>query len=192
MARRSIRYAMLVSAVVLRTWAAAPAYANTGPVVDLSEDTTTCFDTFTAALAEATGGRIDDAPATADEASTDEQLDARIDAPFVGELTFGVEPKEPVKEFVLSIEYAARDFGGSANIFTGSSGCTAADDTVDFSVAFVGNDWNDIISSFRTFSGCRVKHYEHRDFGGASLPYQTTQDYIGDAMNDQTSSLQWT
>jgi len=189
-------------------WSAAPAAATDRPgtrtavegrycVVDLSpdaarapEENRRCHSTFTDAIADATGGRVTDAPATTELARDDADLDLRIDQAAEPDTVTDGSPfaAAPARSpYVLSIEYSARDYGGDAHIFTATAGCNPG----GWQNEYVGNLANDVISSFRTFSGCKVRHFEHRDFEGASLDYQESQAYIGDAMNDQTSSLRW-
>ena len=78
------------------------------------------------------------------------------------------------------------DWGGSKT-WTASNGC-------DFShwwvVSDVGSVWNDRISSAKAYSGCiHFRHFEDINYGGAVVT--CTCYYVGDAMNDRTSSLQF-
>ncbi|MEU5693683.1 hypothetical protein [Actinosynnema sp. NPDC020468] len=50
--------------------------------------------------------------------------------------------------------------------------------------------WNDRISSFRTYGGCQgVRLYEHDNTSGSCGSYFYDVSYVGDAMNDKTSSF---
>lgn len=55
---------------------------------------------------------------------------------------------------------------------------------------YVGDDWNDQISSIACAPGCGLKVYEHRDFGGYSKVFRGKMVYVGDAWNDDISSLE--
>ena len=54
-----------------------------------------------------------------------------------------------------------------------------------------GSGWNDVISSFNGYSGCRAMLFENAGYVGASYGYSPGTSYVGDAMNDQTSSISW-
>ena len=55
---------------------------------------------------------------------------------------------------------------------------------------YVGDEWNDQISSIACAPGCGLKVYEHRDFGGYSKIFRGKMVYVGDAWNDDISSLE--
>jgi hypothetical protein len=133
-----------------------------------------CFGTFAEAIRTATAGAVKVSPNLRPE----ELTDAMLAAPGL----------LPLASFVIGIEYEHADFGGSSIIYNGGGTC----DQFSFSVSYVGDAWNDRISSARAFSGCNHSvHYEHSDFGGASVDCFTSCSYIGDAMNDRTSSIRW-
>lgn len=48
-------------------------------------------------------------------------------------------------------------------------------------------------SSFKVYSGCWAKLYEHTNFAdsGASIGYNDTMAYVGAAMNDRASSVKY-
>jgi hypothetical protein len=56
---------------------------------------------------------------------------------------------------------------------------------------YVGDDWNDRISSVSCAPGCRLKVWEHRDFAGASKSFAVggATVYVGDDWNDRISSV---
>jgi hypothetical protein len=54
---------------------------------------------------------------------------------------------------------------------------------------YVGDNWNDKISSIRVSPGCRIVAYMHRDFQGDSTVFDQDYRYVGDLWNDQISSL---
>jgi hypothetical protein len=53
----------------------------------------------------------------------------------------------------------------------------------------LGGDWNDRISSIACNSYCEVTVYEHRDFNGALQTFRGAISFVGEAWNDDISSL---
>ncbi len=51
--------------------------------------------------------------------------------------------------------------------------------------------WNDRISSFRSYAGCRTTIFEHASYGGSTYGPYTNSSYVGAAMNDKASSIRW-
>jgi Peptidase inhibitor family I36 len=83
----------------------------------------------------------------------------------------------PDVPFMGCIAYEHRDFGGAKFTFRGN-----------VNVKYIGDRWNDKISSFACRGGCTMTFFEHRDFKGAHRSWGTTQ-YVGDDWNDSISSL---
>lgn len=54
---------------------------------------------------------------------------------------------------------------------------------------YVGDAWNDKISSIACSPGCGLRVWEHRDFTGASKTFNGAYVYVGDAWNDRISSM---
>lgn len=54
---------------------------------------------------------------------------------------------------------------------------------------WVGDGWNDRISSVQCDPGCTLEAYEHIDFGGARERFRGSVAFVGPAWNDRTSSL---
>jgi hypothetical protein len=165
-------------------------------VTDLSKPNTpaTCYDTFTAAIAAATGGRITDAPADSRVAMNDERLLARVyntgdtrkekiqtDDKKKG----GIQPR--IFGIIGTIFYQS-DFESSSATWSAES----CDDTtsIDWQVAYVGDDWNDDFESARGGNNCQMKVFEHRDFQGASSPWFWESAWLG-VLQDEGSSLQF-
>ncbi len=161
---------------------AVPAHAEEKPrhcVVDVAAATSpmSCYDSFTTAIAKATGGRVTDAPADVRTAMRDPKLIAQLnDTSF-----------SPAQGFVLSTEWDGSNFSSDSISFTGTTGC----DEFNWSVSYVGDRWNDDISSYQAFSNCVVRHWEHRDFAGVSTAFDRGQPDMG-WMDDETSSIDWT
>ncbi len=55
--------------------------------------------------------------------------------------------------------------------------------------SFVGEGWNDRISSIQCTPGCRMIAYEHANFGGARQGFGTT-GFVGQFWNDRISSAE--
>ena len=55
---------------------------------------------------------------------------------------------------------------------------------------YVGDHWNDRISSIACNPSCYVVVYEHRDYGGAHWTFHPNIQYVGDDWNDAISSLE--
>lgn len=132
-----------------------------------------CFQNFSEAIFAATGGAVSVSPNTKPEDFNVQELP---------------DDQQPAASYVIGIEYQHSNYRGSSIIYRNNRTCSG----YQHSVAFVGAGWNDRISSARAYSGCNHSvHYEHRDFRGASRDCGTACSYIGDAMNDKTSSIRW-
>jgi hypothetical protein len=53
---------------------------------------------------------------------------------------------------------------------------------------WIGNWWNDRVSSVSVEPGCHLTVYEHRNYGGANYTLYSSTNYIGNIWNDQISS----
>jgi hypothetical protein len=61
----------------------------------------------------------------------------------------------------------------------------------DWQYSNIGTAWNDRVSSFTGYSQCQIKIFENDNVGGASLGPLSYSDYVGAAMNDRTTSMQF-
>jgi hypothetical protein len=147
---------------------------------------TVCYASFRDAVRNATGGRVSDAPASALAALRDPAFEAKVNAASAQTSRSGL-----AADTIISIEYTERDYGGLDQIWMASRGCPDDNlDDVDWSIDDVG--WTeDLISSFHGYANCYVKHYENRNQGGASTPFQYARAYIGGPLDNRTSSLEW-
>jgi hypothetical protein len=69
---------------------------------------------------------------------------------------------------------------------------SALHNTMDFSTSsLVPLGWNDVISSFRSFSNCQTVLFEDINFGGSTTQKTVDLSFVGKAMNDRASSIQW-
>ena len=138
---------------------------------------TTCYDTFTAAIAAATGGQITDAPANSRVAMNDQRLLARLNASGDKKSTAAIQENVPVG----IIFYEAAFQGPSVSFLEepATTYCTRTPKTPDTELPYVGDYWNDNFSSFIAFNNCWGKVWEHRDFGGVSTPWARRMGDIG-------------
>lgn len=97
----------------------------------------------------------------------------------------------PNVETVISIDYIDLNFGGASYTWTiSASGCVSGGPT--YFVTSMPSGWNDDISSYHAYANCHHNpHYENNNFTGAVSNCASICLYIGDAMNDQTSSEKW-
>lgn len=138
----------------------------------------TCFDTFSDAIYAATQSRVRLAPSITPDLVDDKMLNGT--RPDSGSSIAAVN--------VIGIEYRAADFGGDTFTITNASTCATINHTFNIPVSF-----NDTISSARAFAGCNhAHHFENTGFTGAHMDCGQACSYIGDAMNDRTSSIRWT
>ena len=146
---------------------ALPEGAPSAPSVEV------CFPTFSDAVYKATGGALllpeDFEPANLTEEML---LEAGGDS------------------FVLSVEFWNRNYNENPNeskIYDAPYRCS---DSISWQTSYVGRH-NDKFSSARNYSRCNVvRHFEHSDFGGAKVDCSPC-GYMGDAMNNRTSSIKW-
>lgn len=140
-----------------------------------------CFATFAEAVSYATGGtvRLDTGASRADQLAAFRLAAARS--------TIGIIA---ASKTVLGIDYWDIDYGGAAFVWwtTNPEGCNDGSRYEgDFYNAAA---WNDVTSSAESFQGCSYfGHHEHEYQGGAAVDCGYSCSYIGDAMNDRTSSV---
>jgi len=145
---------------------------------------TTCYDSFTVAIAKATDGRVTDAPDDARTATHDAHLTAQLTAMETREN--GVAKlRAPI-----SIMYDDADFRGSSLIYTGDRDCTNEIGDVIYSVALVRPEWNDRIGSYRAYRGCWLSLFKDLNWTGDSIPFAGDRTDVG-FMDDETSSILW-
>src|SRR5262249_17114350 len=142
---------------------------------------TTCYDTFTAAIAAATGGQITDAPADPGVAMKDKGLLERLNATGVKKSTGA---NQPIADVPIITLFCAEDFercviGGNSITYTGRP-CDNSVFPVEWQVPYVGDDWNDWSESFRGFNNCWGKIFKDRDFGGEFKNFAPERASFGD------------
>jgi hypothetical protein len=163
-------------------------------VQDLETQAVSCFASFPEAISAATGGRITDAPADAHAAALDEAFAARVNALAAGSTDRrrdGRADVAPRTTLVVAVQYEDADWQGASYTYTSTFGCDTNKATVEHQVTVMPSGWNDEISSFRAFSGCVEVLYESGNFSGAQTQPAASWAYVGDAMNDQASTIRW-
>jgi hypothetical protein len=116
---------------------------------DLQPAERTCFPRFADAIFFATGERLDPHASPLDY------------EPLAVE-----SPNDTQGAYVIGVEFEHIWFGGSSLTYTSDVTCYGWYHTV----AYVGDGWNDIISSARAYSGCwHSYHYEDSVFGGSII-----------------------
>lgn len=96
---------------------------------------------------------------------------------------------------VVGVEYQHANFGGATlTSWVAPNGfvCTGSFSDVDAWFDGVPAGWDNVISSFRGFSVCWTRIWEHPNRVGASFGFAPDTSYVGDAMNDRTSSYDMT
>ncbi|HEX6755137.1 MAG TPA: hypothetical protein VF109_04235 [Mycobacteriales bacterium] len=137
----------------------------------------TCYATFPAAIAAATGGRVR-APASAAAAASDARFAAALDDPSV-----------TAASVVVGIEYTNANYSGSTLTLSAPGRCDDSNDA-DYWYATLPAGWNDVISSFRSYSNCAQQLFRNTYFqGGALTGILTNTPYVGAPANDQASSI---
>ncbi|QUX29365.1 hypothetical protein KGD83_01835 [Nocardiopsis akebiae] len=94
---------------------------------------------------------------------------------------------------LLMTWYDLPDFaGGSTQVRGDFGGC----DGEGYGIAYVGDDWNDRVSSFRTFNGCNtVSGYHHANYGadayycGKCGDSGFSESYVGSGADNAISSF---
>lgn len=90
--------------------------------------------------------------------------------------------------YLLARLYDDADRTGVFYEITGAAPCDSNAD-VDASVANIGSAWNDRVSSFQGYSSCEIRVYENASYTGASYGAFASSNYVGDPMNDRTTSV---
>jgi hypothetical protein len=93
-------------------------------------------------------------------------------------------------DHLLGVVYQHRNFGGRSTWFIADQPCTPTLADVDKRKQLRGF-WNDRISSFHGYSGCRIKLWEHHGTDpGASSTWQRRSERVSAAMEDEASVIE--
>ncbi|MFE1559197.1 hypothetical protein ACFW6V_29950 [Streptomyces sp. NPDC058734] len=134
-----------------------------------------CYGTFREAIAASTDGRITDAPLSG----------KRIDQKLADRLK-GSSATAGAAAVQLGVVYTDANYGGSALVLTGGSGCQSGNGR-DAQINLEGS-WNNSVSSLTTLS-CWLELWDAPNASGVHQEYQQSTLYVGDAMNDRASSV---
>jgi hypothetical protein len=145
-----------------------------------------CYPTLSEAISVATDGNAIVPPDTPPSEITDEM----VNPPTASSLD---PTASSSTKTVIGIDYSASGYSGTARVWSNTQGCSA---TWGVNVWYVGDGWNDIISSAHTYGGCdRWKHFENKNYNpyynpGAMITCEPTNNpcSVMGAMNNQTSS----
>lgn len=141
--------------------------------MDLSSGQTRCFSSFQRVVDAVSGGRV---TVSKGATSLSEAQRAKIAATAAA-------------PYVLGTWFQDANYGGSSYLVTGNTDCDTNAD-VDYQIGTMPPGWNDQISSFKSYGLCATRIWENT-FSGASYGFYVNSSYVGDAMNDRASSIQW-
>ena len=92
---------------------------------------------------------------------------------------------------VISVDYIDANYRGDSLTWT-VSGSVTCNIFPSYQASSMPSGWNDIVSSYIDYANCnRNPHYENIRFTGAVADCGPNCSYIGNAMNDRTSSEKW-
>lgn len=106
-----------------------------------------------------------------------------------GAFSCGSDPSPLATTYTLATLYTAANYGGSSLALKASTPCDTNAD-VDHQWGSLPAGFADEVSSFQGANNCQVKLYKDINYGGISVGPATSSGYVGDAMNDQASSVQ--
>jgi hypothetical protein len=131
----------------------------------------TCFTTFAAAIAAATGGRVRLGTDAAPGSVTPDLLNAGAG---------------PLTSVIIGIDYTGTSYTGSSLTWFQSAGCGS------YTASSMPTGWNDVVSSVATYSGCGSTLYQNINFGGttSSVGVNSSKSTLG-SFNDEASSQKW-
>ncbi|MGP3975625.1 hypothetical protein ACTWQF_16765 [Streptomyces sp. 8N114] len=194
--RHRIRRSVTLTASVLLAGAVtAPAAqaAPTGPAapgeggqprhctLDLSTGAERCYASFTEAVDHASGGRIDDAPASARTAVHDSRFRAEARSP-------AADGDRQADSVIQGTFFDDPGFGGDSLTISGEGLCEK-DGWVDYQHD-LEDAWKNRISSVQPWGNCWVWLYPEPNLGGdRDGPFKENTSDIGALMNDRTQSI---
>ncbi|MFB6561916.1 hypothetical protein ACFCYH_24085 [Streptomyces sp. NPDC056400] len=183
---------VIAAATTILTLGTAAATANAAPapkncVLNIDSGSMQCYDTFREAVTASTNGRITDAPLSAkhiDQKLADRLKGSAGTAGTAG--TAGSAGTTTADAVQLGVIYTDSNYGGSALVLTGGSGCQSGNGR-DAQINLEGT-WNNSVSSLTTLS-CWLELWDAPNTSGVHQEYQQSTSYVGDAMNDRASSV---
>ncbi|GAB2801008.1 hypothetical protein [Streptomyces daliensis] len=150
--------------------------------LDTRTGTEKCFSTFTEAVETASGGRIDDAPASARKAAKDSGFQAEAKS-LGANRTAAAEG-----DIIQGTFFDDSQFGGDSLTVYGEALCEK-DGWVDFQHD-LEDGWKNRISSVQPWGDCWIWLYPEPNLGGdRDGPFKENTGDIGSLMNDRTQSI---
>jgi hypothetical protein len=95
----------------------------------------------------------------------------------------------PAQAVTIGTIYEHVGYVGVAQQFSGPNNCTASLGNTDYNLPGLPG-FNDSLSSFAGESGCRLRLFEHINYGGAQMGYFGSADSVG-VFNDLASSIRF-
>ena len=97
----------------------------------------------------------------------------------------------PATSTVISEDFSDASYQGAVLTWT-VSGIVSCNGFPNYEAPSMPSGWNDVISSYKDFVRCSNNpHYENNGYTGAVVNCGPNCSYVGNAMNDQTSSEKW-
>lgn len=102
----------------------------------------------------------------------------------------------PATSYLIGKIWQDQNKSGSSYEFFVSGPCNGNHSDVDWELGVLNDiGWNNKISSFQGYSNCYIKLYENINYNTAAAgstygPYSSS-NYVGNAMNDQSSSIRF-
>jgi hypothetical protein len=136
-----------------------------------------CFDTFDEAMAFASGGAIEDAPANGAQAMRDQGFQAKVAA-----------ADEQPNNIIQGTVFSDTNFGGSSLTIYGPEMCKK-DGWVNWQLD-LSEDWKNTISSVGAWGECWIWLYPEPGLNGdRDGPFKQDTADIGEFMNDRAQSI---
>ena len=80
---------------------------------------------------------------------------------------------------ICAVLYEHANYGGASyHVFNGEG-----------NVGWIGDWWNDKVSSVHVSPGCQITLYEHANYAGMPYTLTSSTSYVGGLFNDQTSGF---
>jgi hypothetical protein len=92
---------------------------------------------------------------------------------------------------LVAEEFEHSNYGGADLRLFLPFDCTTTGADTDFGFANMPSTWNNVVSSFKNYRNCDADHYDGTGFSGNHTGLADSTTYIGNAMNDKTSSLKY-
>jgi hypothetical protein len=97
----------------------------------------------------------------------------------------------PATSTVISIDYLDASFQG-ASLTWYVNGIVSCNGYPNYLAPSMPSGWDNVISSYQDYANCSFNpHYEDNNYGKSNSNCSSSCSYIGNAMNDQTSSERW-